>query len=374
VADEQPWWRAWESPLLPAWLAVSTVASFVAVVFAKGSSFAIAGVVAVVVLDVALVGFALEYRARLRSAVERDEAARRYLEDEALRLMQERREIKETYARDIIVRRDAEQQLQRALDEEHHVVLRLQELDRVKSEFVSSISHELRTPLTSTLGFLEMLADEEAGELNDEQRHMVQIATRNGQRLLALIEDLLTLSRIESGAFSVQYRPLVMNDVVREAAAEWMVKAKNNDIVFSLDIDDTDMGVLPGDERQILRALGNIIGNAVKFTPPGGSVTLTAKRRDDVLTLTVSDTGIGIPIEEQTKLFERFYRATPAVEQAFPGAGLGLTIARAVVEHHGGTIGIDSQPSIGTTVKIQLPALPSDARSVIDNVTPQHSD
>jgi signal transduction histidine kinase len=357
--------------MLPVWLTASSAVCLGATVLEIDGVARVGVVVAVGIANVVLGTLYFAARGKLHRLSMIEAADKRYLEDEAMRLMQEKREIKETYARDMIVRRDAEQQLQRALDEEHHVVMRLQELDRVKTEFVSSISHELRTPLTSTLGFLEMLGDEVVGDLNEEQKHMVQIATRNGHRLLALIEDLLTLSRIESGAFSVQYRPLDMNTVVREAAATWMQTAGNSDVGLTMDLDD-DMGVLPGDERQITRALGNILGNAVKFTPPGGSVTVTTRRDADILTVVVADTGIGIPTEEQGHLFERFYRATPAVEQAFPGAGLGLTIARAVVEHHGGTIGIESTPAIGTTVTVQLPSLPS--RAHIESAAVEHSD
>lgn len=261
------------------------------------------------------------------------------------------------FIRDVTLHRQAEEQLQRALDKERGLVHRLQDLDRTKSDFVASISHELRSPLTSTLGYLEMLADGSAGELNAEQAHMLAIAERNGNRLLALIEDLLTLSRIETGAFSVQYKPIEISSLIRRSVEEWEQAAHTREVALTLTMPDLELGVLPGDEYQVGKAIGNVIGNAVKFTPTGGSVHVDVTLERDTFSLVVKDTGIGIPLEEQSQLFQRFFRSSTAIEQAHSGTGLGLTIARAVIEHHGGSIDILSSVEHGTTVTIVLPAL-----------------
>lgn len=260
--------------------------------------------------------------------------------------------------RDITARRRAEALVQQELVAEREAVARLQKLDKAKSDFVASISHELRTPLTSTLGYLEMLRDGDAGELSNPQGRMVEIAERNGRRLLSLIEDLLTLSQIEAGAFSVQFRPVDFNDVINDAIEPWRQKASEQSIELQVDMPDDIGGVLPGDRHQLTRALGNILGNAIKFTPAGGKVDVVLRRLDEQFALTISDNGIGIPFEEQNQLFKRFFKSSISVEQAHQGAGLGLTIARAVIEHHGGSIEISSSTQRGTTATIKLPALP----------------
>lgn len=261
------------------------------------------------------------------------------------------------FARDITARRDAEHHMERALVEEREAVLRLQELDRVKSNFVSSISHEFRSPLTNTLGYLELLADGGGGELTVDQARFVDVAERNAKRLLGLIEDLLTLARIESGSFSARFRPIDVAALVGAAMKQSTLSANDRHVVLALDLADV-LGVCVGDEHQIGQALDNVIGNAVKFTPPEGRVDVRVRRLGDELVVVVADTGIGIPADEQAQLFERFYRTTMSVEQQHQGAGLGLTISKAIVEHHGGTIGLESTVGIGTTVTLRLPLLP----------------
>ena len=264
------------------------------------------------------------------------------------------------FIRDITVRKAAEEKLQRALEDERSAVLRLQELDKAKSDFVSSISHELRSPLTSTLGYLEILGDGGAGELSDEQAHMVAVADRNAKRLKALIEDLLTLSRIESGSFGVKFRPVEISSVITQAVAQHAAFAQDRGVRVTVDVDHV-LGVCPGDDVQIARAIGNVVNNAIKFTPPTGKIRISAIADGDHVVVLIADDGIGIPEHEQSHLFERFFRTSISVEQQHQGAGLGLTISKAIIDHHGGSIAIESKVGAGTEVRMRLPMLPSAA-------------
>lgn len=241
----------------------------------------------------------------------------------------------------------------RAYELARWVVVQLYELDRDKTDFLSSVSHELRTPLSSITGYIEMLADGDAGELSSEQLAMLNIIDRNSWRLLLMIEDLLTVSRVEAKALElrvsvVDVRTLV--DHVRDAVAPSVAERT---LRLVIDVAD-DVGTVECDAGQIERVLLNLASNAVKFTPPDGEVTIRARREDDVLVLSVSDTGIGIPLDEQPRLFHRFFRASTAREHAVQGTGLGLSLVKAVVERHGGVVTLHSVPGEGTTVAVRL--------------------
>ena len=263
------------------------------------------------------------------------------------------------FLRDITTRRQADEQLQRALEDERQAVLRLQELDRAKTDFVSSVSHELRSPLTSTLGFLELLADGDAGDLTPDQLRMIEIASRNARRLFVMIEDLLTLSRIEENAFRISYKPVRMDSVIETIVERNQSLAQERGLAVDLDVSGT-LGICVGDEQQLARAIDNIVGNAVKFTPEGGRISVAVRREAHEVVIAVADNGIGIPVEEQKHLFDRFFRASVAVESQSGGTGLGLTIAKAIIDHHNGTIEVHSELGIGTTVTLRCPALPVD--------------
>lgn len=247
----------------------------------------------------------------------------------------------------------------RLYEKEARVVEDLRALDRAKSDFLSTVSHELRTPLTSIAGYVELLMDEDAGPLTPEQHHMLSVVDRNSTRLRSLIEDLLTLSRIESGAFTSGRQPVDLcrlmgstTDAIRPAAS-----------AAEVDL-ETDCPAQPllvhGDTEQLDRVLMNLLSNAVKFTPKGGRVSVRAAAEDGEAVLSVSDTGIGIPEEEQKDLFTRFFRASNATALAVPGTGLGLTIVRKIVANHGGDLGIRSQEGKGTTVTARIPLHQSD--------------
>ncbi|MFI7545314.1 ATP-binding protein [Actinoplanes sp. NPDC049599] len=244
--------------------------------------------------------------------------------------------------------------LARLYEREQHLVARLQELDTAKTDFMSTVSHELRTPLTSISGYVELLLDAEGGELQPAQEKMLGVIGRNTRRLRDLIEEMLILSKIESGAFSTQREPVDLAGLVEHAVAAVAPAAAKARIDLRTEV----RGPLPlrADPDQLDRVLMNLLANAVKFTPAAGTVTLLAHRDGDDVVLAVADTGMGIPEAEQKTLFTRFFRASNAVRQAVPGTGLGLAIVSTVVENHDGRIEIRSAEGAGTTVTIRLPA------------------
>jgi signal transduction histidine kinase len=251
---------------------------------------------------------------------------------------------------DISARRRAEQALQRQTEQLARSNAELQELDRLKSEFIATVSHELRTPLTSIRGYTEMLAEDLDSE---DDRRIVSIIDRNGRRLLALIDDLLTFSHIEAGTLMLTRSPVQVADLVGKAVETTRANAPA-DIAIRLDVADS-LPVLDVDGPQTERVLLNLLSNGVKFSPDGGTVTVTARRDGDEVVVSVADTGIGIPAAEQTRLFTRFFRSAETQRRAINGSGLGLAISKAIVEAHGGWIGVSSAAGAGTTVSFGLP-------------------
>jgi signal transduction histidine kinase/HAMP domain-containing protein len=239
-------------------------------------------------------------------------------------------------------------------EQETSLVEKLRALDKAKSDFLSTVSHELRTPLTSIVGYIELLKDEETGPLTPPQVRMLDVVDRNANRLRALIEDLLTLSRIESGAFGSKKEPVDLCRLVVSATDAIRPAAAAASVVLETHCPSRPL-VLEADSDQLDRVLMNLLSNAVKFTPEGGKVTVRAEVRDGEAVLSVSDTGIGIPAAEQEKLFQRFFRASNATDAAIPGTGLGLTIVRTIVANHGGEMYLSSEEGCGTTFTARLP-------------------
>jgi signal transduction histidine kinase len=239
-----------------------------------------------------------------------------------------------------------------ALAMQRDMLDRMEELGRTKSDFVSKISHELRSPLTSVIGYVELLIEGDPGVPTEAQSRMLAIIDRNSRRLLELIEDLLTMSRVEAGIFELRVGPVNLAEVVehvRETTVPAVAKAQLELVV--------DLGPdlqLIGDREQLERALLNLVSNSVKFTSPGGRVAITTQSYGDEIALSVRDTGSGIPSEEQEHLFTRFFRATRSQEQEVPGTGLGLYIVKQIVELHGGTMDVFSTDQ-GSTFTMRLP-------------------
>jgi signal transduction histidine kinase len=230
---------------------------------------------------------------------------------------------------------------------------RLHDLDRLKDDFVASVSHELRTPLTSIRGYLELLREGEAGELTEEQHQFVSIVERNSDRLLRLVGDLLFVAQVEAGKITLEPEPTDVEDLVRQAVDTARPAATEKGIGF--DVDLGGLGVLVADRARLAQVLDNLISNALKFTPPAGHVAVRTSRHADVVVIEVSDDGMGISEEDQSHLFQRFFRTANASEQAIQGTGLGLSIVKAIVEAHDGVIMVESVAGEGTVFRVELP-------------------
>jgi PAS domain S-box-containing protein len=277
----------------------------------------------------------------------------------------------ELVARDITNRKIAEEEreqvmadlarantnLRDAISREQRMVEDLQKLDRLKTEFVATVSHELRTPLTSISGYVEMLVDQGGGELTPRQQSMLDVVERNTRRLLLMIDNLLTIGRIEAGAFDIEPGPVEAVPLIRGAIRAMLPTAQERDITLQVDFLHNP-GIVLADAAQFDRALLNVLSNAVKFTPAGGRVTVTTDRVDDEVMVSIADTGVGIPLDEQERLFTPFFRSSTSVKSETQGTGLGLVIVKNIVEGHGGSIRLDSTPDIGTTVTMTIPAEP----------------
>ena len=245
--------------------------------------------------------------------------------------------------------------LRRLLAGQQAVVAQLEELDRAKSEMMSTVNHEIRTPLTSIRGYLELVIQGEGGVIPLEAGEMLRVADHNAKRLADLVDDMLTMSRLDAGAASPERQPVDIAALLYRVVASLQPFATSRKV--ELDIDEADVAaVVIGDETQLERAFTNLTHNALKFTPAGGSVGIEMTREDQAVIVRVIDTGMGIPEQDMPLLFGRFYRASNAQQGAIPGSGLGLAIVRSLVRAHNGDISITSTVDVGTTVRVELPA------------------
>jgi signal transduction histidine kinase len=226
------------------------------------------------------------------------------------------------------------------------------DLERLRDAFVAAVSHELRTPLTSISGFLEMLVDEEHS-LSETGRTYLTVIRRSTGRLLRIVEDLLLVAQIEAHRLELNLVEIEPAAIAAAAVGEARPAAAEKGIELVLDA--TPCGPIAGDEQRLGQVLDNLVSNAIKFTDSGGSVTVFCERNGEGIRLGVADTGVGVPADEQGQLFSRFFRASTATRRAIPGTGLGLVIARAIVEQHGGTISLESREGEGTRVTVALP-------------------
>ena len=229
---------------------------------------------------------------------------------------------------------------------------RLLELDRLKDEFVATASHELRTPLTSLSGYLEMSLDAAEGPLSPTREGHLRIVQRNANRLTVLVDQLLFLARADSQPLELDLRPVDLGGILQEAAETARPAASAKNIALIVEADPPQRAL--ADRLQLLRIVDNLVTNAVKFTPHGGTVRLAARSEGRTAILEVTDTGHGIPAAEQPDLFSRFSRGTNAIEEAIPGSGLGLAISKVIAEAHGTNIQLESTPGTGSTFHLAL--------------------
>ena len=284
---------------------------------------------------------------------------------------------------DITQRKQAEEQLQESSERISLANAELARATRLKDEFLASMSHELRTPLNAILGLSEALQEEVYGSLTDKQRKSLATIEQSGRHLLDLINDILDLSKIESGKMELQMAPVSIEELcqtsltfVKQQAHYKNIKlnfkigdsvsvgipdkagiATNGALDRSLQGNTSGVGEIVVDERRMRQVLINLLSNAVKFTPDGGEVWLTveADTEDEVLHFNVIDTGIGIAPENINKLFQPFIQLDSSLSRRYAGTGLGLALVRRIVEFHGGSVSLESEPGKGSQFTITLP-------------------
>jgi two-component system phosphate regulon sensor histidine kinase PhoR len=235
-----------------------------------------------------------------------------------------------------------------------HDITEIKRLERVRSEFVANVSHELRTPLTAIKGYAETLL---AGGLDEKPRavEFVEVIARHADRLRDLIEDLLDLASVEQGEARLRIGRVAVAEVVAQAEATLRPSAVRRSQTLRAEVPAGLPAVL-ADRDRLAQVLINLVDNAIKFTPDGGRILLSAAAADGRIILSVSDTGIGIPPGEVGRIFERFYRVDRSRDRKEGGTGLGLAIAKHLTQAMGGTIEAESAAGTGTTFRITLPA------------------
>jgi PAS domain S-box-containing protein len=259
--------------------------------------------------------------------------------------------------RDITDRKRIEDEL-RAVQEKyiHELELRHRESEQanqLKSEFLSNMSHELRSPLHTIIGFTELLAEETEGPLNEKQQRFINHIHRDSLHLLSLINDLLDLSKIEAGRLELRHEAFDIGAVIEEALSSVRPRATAKSVQIRANAS------IPtpvfADRLRLKQILHNLLTNAIKFTPDGGNVQVEAAVRASFAEISISDTGIGIPEDQQHAVFDKFYQVRTATQGGPEGTGLGLAIAKRLVEQHGGRMWLESEPGNGSCFTFTIP-------------------
>jgi PAS domain S-box-containing protein len=222
------------------------------------------------------------------------------------------------------------------------------ESQRLRDELIATVSHELRTPLTSIIGYAELLADLDEPDLSRRARKLLGVIERNALRELQLVDDLLTMAYLDDDRIRLTVRPVDLVVLCRSVVDDLRLRARERGL--ELVVVDEAVAPVRGDHRRLVQVVENLVGNAIKFTQPGGRVEVQVREAGAMGIVEVRDTGIGVDPEEKARLFERLYRARGAIELQAQGAGLGLSIVRAIVEAHGGWVDIESEVGVGTVV------------------------
>ena len=231
----------------------------------------------------------------------------------------------------------------------------LEELDRLKAEFVSIATHELKTPVNVMLGYLQLLQENVYGELNERQREIATTLVSQTQQLSRLIRQLLDVSRFDAGGGKLETRPIVLAEFLTDLERAFRVLALQREVSFEVKSDRDIPHEVLWDPVRMNEVLGNLLSNAFKFTNKAGRVSLVVGREGDHVRMAVSDTGAGIPHDQIPHIFEKFYQADTQAPLALRGAGLGLAIAKSILTAHNGAIDVESRVGVGTTFTIRLP-------------------
>jgi len=251
----------------------------------------------------------------------------------------------------------AQQDLEKRVEERTHelteVVEELKRVSKRKSDFVSSVSHELRTPLTSIKGYASILLSKSLGEIPEAIKQRLEKINQHSDELVHMINDLLDISRLESGRVFMKTEPCSLKEIAQAALDLLSGQIKEKDLLISLDIpSEVKVNV---DRAQIQRVFVNLISNAIKFTPQNGKISLNTKSAKNFIQVNISDTGIGIPPEEKEIIFEEFYRVDNSINEKIKGTGLGLSLVKNIVEVHKGAIWVESKLGAGSTFSFLLP-------------------
>ncbi|MGB5227693.1 MAG: hybrid sensor histidine kinase/response regulator transcription factor, partial [Eudoraea sp.] len=260
-------------------------------------------------------------------------------------------------------------QLKSKLKSEQLEAKRLSELDELKSNFFANISHEFRTPLTLILAYCQKIAEDKTKvDIHSD----LEVIRRNSNRVLHLVNQLLDLSKIESGNFELEFRPYLLNEIVQDISSQFVTLAEMKTISFQINTEHVIQGRVDLDKIELV--LNNIISNAIKFTPPGGKVWIELKPAEvskspskSMVEIIVGDTGPGISLDEQEKIFDRFYQVNASFTRIYGGTGIGLAISKEIVKLHGGEIKIISRLGEGSIFKIRLP-IPTDNLAISNSV------
>ena len=229
-------------------------------------------------------------------------------------------------------------------------ITRLKELDRIKSEFVSIVSHDLRTPLTAIRGYVSLLP--RVGPLTDQQQEFVSRVERSMDSIVDLIADLLDIGKIEAGV-DWEMASVPLHAVVREVVDRLQANADLHQQTLSVNV--PDLSPVLGNQRRLEQVVANLVSNAIKYTPDLGRIDVALHEDDGFLVLQVSDTGIGISLEDQRRIFDKFYRVESEATERIGGTGLGLSIVRAIVKKHSGRVWVHSELGKGSTFTVLLP-------------------
>lgn len=232
---------------------------------------------------------------------------------------------------------------------------KLRELDAAKSNFISVAAHQLRTPLTAIKWTINMILSENLGPLTTEQRGFLMKGYESNERMITLVNDMLVADRAESGKIQYQFSPVQIIDLIDNVLYEVAVVAHKKNVTIEMVNRDTSLPKVTVDSEKIRAVLQNLLENAVKYTGEGGKIEITAGADSGSIKVAIKDSGIGIPEEQQKNIFNRFFRAPNAVKVETDGSGLGLFIAKSIVEKHSGKIWFESEQNKGTTFYFTLP-------------------
>ena len=260
--------------------------------------------------------------------------------------------------------------INRMNDELGRVYAELETASRHKSEFLASMSHELRTPLNAVIGFSQVLRQQMFGELNARQAQYVSDILESGQHLLSLINDILDLAKVEAGRMELQLTTFPLVVTLENSVAMLRERATRQGTALETEIDST-VELIEADERKVKQILFNLLSNAVKFTPEGGRVTLAARVVGDDVAISVRDTGVGISLADQARIFDEFEQLGPGRSQE--GTGLGLPLTRRLAELHGGRIAVHSDVGAGSTFTVWLPLRQPGANALAESVALQRA-